>query len=34
MKESAGRRGDSRKNRRSAGGGISLRIRQATFAAA
>jgi putative transposase len=34
MKESAGRRGDSGKNRRSAGGGISLRIRQATFAAA
>ena len=34
MKESAGRRGDSGKNRRSAGGGISLRIRPATFAAA
>jgi hypothetical protein len=34
MKESAGRRGDSGKNRRSAGGGISLRIRSATFAAA
>jgi hypothetical protein len=34
MKESAGHEDDSGKNRMSAGGGISLRIRQATFAVA